>query len=57
MTPEPKGGSSEQADIPLAQRLMDNPILLLVLGLVVMFVFYTGWGMYEILSLKTAPLP
>jgi hypothetical protein len=57
MTPEPQGGSSEQADIPLAQRLMDNPILLLVLGLVIMFVFYTGWGMYEILSLKTAPLP
>ena len=57
MTPEPHGGSSEQADIPLGQRLLDNPILLLVLGLLVMFVFYTGWGMWEIMSLRQAPLP
>ena len=56
MTPEPTGGAPESG-IPLAQRLMDNPILLLVLGLLVMFVFYTGWGMWEILSLKQAPLP
>lgn len=42
---------------PLGQRLMDNPILLLVLGILVMFVFYTGWGLWEILSLKPGPLP
>jgi hypothetical protein len=57
MTPEPHGGSSEGTDIPLGQRLMDNPILLLVLGLLIMFVFYTGWGMWEIMSLRQAPLP
>lgn len=42
---------------PLAQRLMDNPFLLLVLGLLVMFIFYTGWGLFEMLTLEQAPLP
>ena len=42
---------------PLGQRLLDHPFLLLVAGLVVMFGFYTIWGLYEILSLPTATLP
>jgi hypothetical protein len=33
------------------------PVLLLVFGLVVMFVFYTIWGLYEIMSLPQATLP
>lgn len=47
----------EDEKIPYLQTLYDRPILLLVLGLVVMFVFYTGWGLYEILTLPKAPLP
>jgi hypothetical protein len=43
--------------IPLGQRLYDNPFLLLVAGIVIMVVFYTGWGLWEILSLPPAPLP
>lgn len=43
--------------LPLGQRLYDNWVLLLVAGLAIMFVFYTGWGMWEILSLEPAPLP
>ena len=43
--------------IPLGQRLFDNMFLLLALGLLVMFVLFTGWGMYEITSLPTATLP
>ena len=43
--------------IPLGQRLMDRPFLLLLLGLLVMVVFYTGWGLLEILRLTPAPLP
>ena len=54
MTPEPAPAAPQ---VPLGQRLMDNPFLLLVLGLVVMVVFYTGWGLWEILSLTPAPLP
>jgi hypothetical protein len=44
-------------EIPLGQRLYDRPFLLLGFGLVVMFGFYTAWGLYEILSLPKAPLP
>ncbi len=47
----------EQSEIPRGQKLYDNPWILLVAGLVVMFVFYTIWGMYEVLSLPQAKLP
>jgi hypothetical protein len=43
--------------IPLMQRLFDNIWLLLIAGIVVMFVVYTGWGMWEILTLPTGTLP
>lgn len=49
--------SHHDEEIPLGQRLFDRPFLLLGVGLAVMFVFYTGWGVYEILSLPTATLP
>ncbi len=53
MTPE----KAPPEKIPLGQRIMDNPFLLLVLGLAVILVFYTGWGLWEIHSLTSAPLP
>ena len=53
MTGEP----SREGRAPLGQRLLDHPVLLLVAGLVVMFGFYTFWGLYEILSLPKAALP
>lgn len=43
--------------VPLGQRLLDNPFLLLLLGIVIMILFYTGWGLLEIRSLTPAPLP
>ena len=42
---------------PYLQRLFDQPFVLLLAGLVVMFVFYTGWGMVEILTLPPSTLP
>lgn len=39
------------------QRLFDNVFLLLAAGLVVMFVVYTGWGLWEILSMPQGTLP
>jgi len=42
---------------PLGQRLFDRPFLLLAAGLVVMFVFYTIWGLYEVLTLPAGKLP
>ncbi len=49
--------TSPTTEIPLGQRLFDRPFLLLLLGLLVMFLFYTGWGMYEVLTLPDATLP
>jgi len=43
--------------VPWAQRLMDRPFVLLLLGLLVMLVIYTGWGMVEIMMLPAATLP
>ena len=52
----PNRPDSSSSDIPLGQRLFDRPFLLLVAGIVVMLVFYTLWGLYEILTLPPAPL-
>ena len=49
--------AKQPANIPLGQRLYDRPFLLLVAGIVVMLVCYTGWGLWEILTLPPAPLP
>lgn len=50
------GDDADEA-IPLGQRLYDSPFLLLIAGIVVMVVLYTGWGLWEIYSLTPAPLP
>jgi hypothetical protein len=57
MTEQGAGSEESTEVVPLGQRLFDNPILLLVLGIVVMLVFYTGWGLWEILTLPEATLP
>lgn len=44
-------------EIPFFQRVYESPFLLLFLGIAMMFVLYTGWGILEILSLPEAPLP
>lgn len=44
-------------EVPLGQRFFERPFLLLVLGILIMAVFYTGWGILEIRSLTPAPLP
>ncbi len=43
--------------VPLGQRLLDRPFLLLAAGLIVMFGFYTIWGFYEVMSVPVATLP
>lgn len=42
---------------PLGQRVFDNPFLLLLAGVLVMGVFYTAWGLWQVLTLPPAPLP
>ncbi len=51
----PKGAEPETP--PLGQRLFDNMFLLLTLGLVIMFIVYTGWGLWELYAMPTATLP
>jgi hypothetical protein len=55
-TRAPASGDAGE-EIPRGQRLFDNVFLLLLLGIVVMVVFYTGWGIWEVMSLSQAPLP
>lgn len=39
------------------QKLMDNPWLLLALGLLIPFLSYTLWGLIELFSTSPATLP
>jgi hypothetical protein len=56
--PEDRQTQEEPSEkIPLGQRIFDSPFLLLVAGIVVMFLFYTGWGLIELARLGDAPLP
>ena len=41
--------------VPFMQRLLDNPFLLLFLGVVVPTVFYMIWGIMEIVQIPVAP--
>jgi hypothetical protein len=36
------------------QRVLDNPFLLLFLGVAMPAVLYLGWGIYEILQIPAA---
>lgn len=42
---------------PLLKRLMDNPWLLLVLGVAIPMLSYTAWGWIELLFVPAAQLP
>ena len=52
------GGSTvpePEERIPAMQRLLDNPFLLLFLGVVVPTVLYVIWGVMEIVSIPISP--
>ena len=57
MPPPPHPPQEPVERPPLGQRLFDNVFLLLALGMLIMFVVYTGWGVWEILSMPKATLP
>lgn len=44
----------EQERIPVMQQLMDNPFLLLFLGVVIPTVLYILWGVMEIANIPIA---
>ncbi len=41
----------DEEKIPVGQLLLDMPFLLLTIGMTVMLLFYTIWGLYEVMSL------
>lgn len=49
-------GSSDpdKERIPVMQRILDNPFLLLFLGVVMPTVFYLIWGIMEIVTIPLA---
>ena len=49
------GAGTEEERIPAMQHLLDNPFLLLFLGVVIPTVLYILWGVMEILTLPSAP--
>jgi hypothetical protein len=54
MNDESAGGSNT-VRIPVMQRVLDNPFLLLFIGVVVPTVFYIIWGIMEIVTIPIAP--
>ncbi|MDH3442055.1 MAG: hypothetical protein OEM63_14950 [Gammaproteobacteria bacterium] len=46
--------NSEQEPIPMMQRVLDNPFLLLLLGILVPTIFYIVWGIIEITQIPMA---
>lgn len=57
MDSSPDNANDVAEPIPLGQRLFDNMYLLLALGVIVMLVVFTGWGLWEILSMPKGTLP
>ena len=60
MTREEQGAESDSSNatadepLPLMQRVLDNPFLLLILGIAVPTVFYILWGIMEIIQIPVA---
>lgn len=49
-----EAGQANDEPVPAMQRVLDNPFLLLFLGITVPAVFYIIWGVMEIASLPIA---
>ena len=47
--------NDDERDIPLMQRVLDNPFLLLFIGIAVPTLTYIVWGIMELVSLPLAP--
>ena len=50
-SPEDSGG---MVRVPVMQRILDNPFLLLFLGVVIPTVFYLIWGILEVAQIPIA---
>ena len=48
-------GTDGNVRIPIMQRVLDNPFILLFIGVVFPAVFYIIWGIMELVSIPIAP--
>ena len=53
----PSSPAPYQEPVPAGQRLFDNIFLLLFVGVAVVGVIYTGWGLWELATMPVATLP
>ena len=49
-----QGEHQNTVRIPIMQRILDNPFMLLFIGVVVPAVFYIIWGIMEIVTIPIA---
>jgi len=49
-----ENNNEEAEQIPIMQRILDNPFLLLVVGVAVPTIFYIVWGIIEITQIPIA---
>lgn len=49
-----KSEAGQDEKVPMMQQLLDNPFLLLFIGVLVPTVVYTLWGVIEILTIPVA---
>ncbi len=54
MSEEP-GKIEARERIPAMQRILDNPFILLFIGVIFPTVFYIIWGIVEIVNIPLAP--
>jgi hypothetical protein len=47
--------AGDHVRIPIMQRIIDNPFILLFIGVVFPAVFYIIWGIMELVSIPIAP--
>jgi hypothetical protein len=52
--PVPAASTERPERIPIMQRILDNPFLLLFLGVTIPTVLYLLWGVMEIASIPLA---
>jgi hypothetical protein len=50
----PPTANDDEEEIPAMQRFLDNPFILLVLGIAIPTVFYIVWGIIEITQIPIA---
>lgn len=48
------GEADDDSKVPLIQQLLDNPFLLLFLGVLIPMVVYVLWGVIDILTIPLA---